>query len=95
MNLEVEVMNDSIRAAQEAQQTQYAQGEYSGGNAMLDAQAKVGEMRGDETVEDAMIATNFSSNADADDSTDANQLEKDYSPPPITQEQDAPDPNLS
>lgn len=86
-------MNDSIRAAQEAQQTQYAQGEYSGGNAMLDAQAKVGEMRGDETVEDAMIATNFSSNTD--DSTDANQLEKDYSPPPITQEQDAPDPILS
>ncbi|BAZ28619.1 hypothetical protein NIES4074_10530 [Cylindrospermum sp. NIES-4074] len=76
-------MNDPTRAAQEAQQTQYAQGEYSGGNAMLEAQAKVGEMRGDEPVEEA-IATNFSGNADG--STDANQLEKDYSPPPITQE---------
>lgn len=87
-------MNDPIRAAQEAQQTQYAQGEYSGGNAILEAQAKVGEIRGDEVVEEA-IATNFSGNADADDPTDANQLEKDYGPPPITQEQDAPDANLS
>jgi hypothetical protein len=82
MNLEVEAMNNPTRAAQEAQQTQYTPGVYSGGNAMLEAQAKVGEMRGDEPVEEA-IATNFSSNADADDPTDANQLEN------------APDANLS
>ncbi|OUL20817.1 hypothetical protein BV378_28730 [Nostoc sp. RF31YmG] len=93
-------------AAAEAQQTNYEQKSASGGNAMLDAQRQAGEILG-EPVGEHPSATNIAGDTETNDPTDAklftttgdypvdaNELQKDYSPPPITAEQDAPNPDM-
>ncbi|OUL34860.1 hypothetical protein BV372_12860 [Nostoc sp. T09] len=94
------------QAAAEAQQTNYEQKSASGGSAMLDAQKQAGEMRQDDPV-DHPSASNIAGDTEINDPTDtklftttgnypvdANELQKDYTPPPITSEQDAPNPDM-
>lgn len=94
------------QAAAEAQQTNYEQKSASGSNAMLDAQKQAGEMLGKSIVEHPS-ATNIARDTETNDPTDAksftttgnypvdaNQLQKDYTPPPITSEQDAPNADM-
>jgi hypothetical protein len=80
------------QAAAEAQETQYEQKHYSGGNALLDAEVAAEEQVESNPVNEKLKATNMAGNTDTDDPTDAKnftttgdypadqkRLDKDYS----------------